>query len=247
MCSSVKVKLCGLRRPADIEYVNMAGADYAGFILAEGRRRSLTPDEVRELAAGLKEGIKKVGVYLDQDVDWVAGSAVSTGIDIIQLHGHETDDYIKRLRRRLSEISAAAQNDGGGQNDRVGSEDRAGSEEWAASEDAGADCRGRAGKIRIIKAFRIDSFSDVAEAGASAADMILLDHGSGGSGESFDWSLLGTLSRPFFLAGGLKPENVAEAVRMTKPYAVDVSSGVETDGRKDPEMIRRFMEEVRER
>ncbi len=233
MCSSVKVKLCGLRRPADIEYVNMAGADYAGFILAEGRRRSLTPDEVRVLAAGLKKGIKKVGVYLDQDEDWVAGSAVSTGIDIIQLHGHETDDYIKRLRRRLSEISADGQNGG------------AGSEDGAISEDADADCRGRVEKIWIIKAFRIDSFADVAQAGASAADMILLDHGSGGSGESFDWSLLRPLSRPFFLAGGLRPENVAEAVRMTKPYAVDVSSGVETDGRKDPEKIRRFMEEVR--
>ena len=79
----------------------------------------------------------------------------------------------------------------------------------------------------------------------SEADLVLLDHGSGGSGEAFDWSLIREIRRDFILAGGLTPENVREAVEQTGPAAVDVSSGVETEGRKDPEKIRRFVRTVR--
>ena len=74
---------------------------------------------------------------------------------------------------------------------------------------------------------------------------MLLDSGTG-TGKVFDWSLLSGITRPYFLAGGLSPENVGEAVTALHPYAVDVSSGIETDGRKDPEKIRRFAEIVRQ-
>ena len=98
----------------------------------------------------------------------------------------------------------------------------------------------------LIQAFQIDGAEDVKRAEKSAADYILLDHGAGGTGEAFDWSLLGQISRPYFLAGGLNPGNVKNALEMTKPYALDVSSGVETDKVKDFEKMKAFAAAVRE-
>lgn len=97
----------------------------------------------------------------------------------------------------------------------------------------------------IIKAFRIDSEADIRRAQESTADFVLLDSGSGGTGTVFDWKLLAKMNRPYFLAGGLDASTAAEAVERWKPYAVDVSSGIETDGKKDPEKMRRFVEAVR--
>lgn len=97
----------------------------------------------------------------------------------------------------------------------------------------------------LIQAFRIDTADDIRRAGNSSADFILLDSGEGGTGTSFDWTLLGALSRPCFLAGGLDPGNVGEAVRTLHPYAVDVSSGIETGGRKDGAKMKAFVTAVR--
>ncbi len=86
----------------------------------------------------------------------------------------------------------------------------------------------------ILQAFRVDTAADVAAAEASGADLVLLDAGEGGTGETFDWSLLAGIRRPYFLAGGLHPGNVGQAVRRLRPFGVDVSSGIETDGKKEP-------------
>lgn len=94
--------------------------------------------------------------------------------------------------------------------------------------------------VSIIKAFSIANQDDVRRALASRADYILLDQGSGGTGKAFDWSLLRDLDRPYFLAGGLTPQNAAQAAAL-KPYALDVSSGIETDGVKDREKMTLFM------
>ena len=99
----------------------------------------------------------------------------------------------------------------------------------------------------LIQAFRIGSEADMRRALKSPADFILLDSGSGGTGTTFDWRLIRASDRPWFLAGGLGPENAIEAVRSLSPYAVDVSSGIETDGVKDPEKMRAFVEAVRNR
>ena len=96
----------------------------------------------------------------------------------------------------------------------------------------------------IIKAFQIKSRHDLAEAKACTADHILLDSGAG-TGNVFDWSVLKNAKRPYFLAGGLSPDNVGDAVRLLHPYAVDVSSGIETDGRKDEEKAAAFIAAVR--
>ena len=93
----------------------------------------------------------------------------------------------------------------------------------------------------IIQAFRIEAPADLDRARASKADTILLDNGAGGTGSAFDWSLLTGFDRPYFLAGGLGPGNVAQAIAALHPFAVDVSSGIETDGYKDVEKMRAFV------
>ena len=96
----------------------------------------------------------------------------------------------------------------------------------------------------IIKAFIINSIDDVKAAESSTADYILLDGGKG-SGKAFDWTLLKDIKRPCFLAGGLNPDNAADAVKKLKPYSVDVSTGIETDGLKDAEKMAAFVSAVR--
>lgn len=96
----------------------------------------------------------------------------------------------------------------------------------------------------IIKAFKLQKPEDIALVNASTADYVLLDSGTG-TGQTFDWSLIHDISLPFFLAGGLNPENVAEAVRKINPFGVDVSSGIETDGHKDSKKMTAFVNAVR--
>lgn len=96
----------------------------------------------------------------------------------------------------------------------------------------------------VIKAFRIRSEEDIRKAEASPADLVLLDAGMG-DGVTFDWSLIKNAGRPYFLAGGLDPDNAADAVRTLHPYALDVSSGIETDGLKDTNKMAAFAASVR--
>lgn len=199
--SCPKIKICGLRRPEDISIVNEVMPEYAGFILAFGRRRTISAQQMASLSSGLNPGIRRVAVFLDQDPEWIEDLAKQDLMDVIQLHGKESGEVIRRLRERTGKV--------------------------------------------IVKAFRIDTMEDVRRAQESEADRVLLDHGAGGSGEAFDWGLIRPLSRPFFLAGGLTPDNVQEAVAQTSPMAVDVSSGVETDHVKDAQKVRRFVEQVR--
>ena len=198
----VRIKICGLMRPQDIDMVNEVCPDIAGFILASGRRRTVTPERMREMTDRLKPEIRSAAVFLDQDIRWIADLAAEGLMDIIQLHGHEGNEEIRYLRSRT--------------------------------------------KKTIIKAFRIDSAEDIRRAENSEADLVLLDHGAGGTGQAWDWSLLTGMKRPFILAGGLDPENVQEAVRKMQPFGVDVSSGVETGGCKDREKILRFVRTVRQ-
>lgn len=101
----------------------------------------------------------------------------------------------------------------------------------------------------VIRAVRVQSREQVEAAQELPCDFLLLDTfcpgTAGGTGETFDLSLIPKLSKPFFLAGGLRPDNVPEKIKSCRPYAVDVSSGVETDGWKDERLIRQFMREVR--
>ena len=98
--------------------------------------------------------------------------------------------------------------------------------------------------VPVIKAFSVQTKADIEKARESSVSWVLLDNGKGGTGERFPWELIPSLKRPFFLAGGLSPENVREAATY-RPYALDVSSGVETNGKKDKDKIKRFVTYVR--
>ena len=237
MCET-GIKICGMRRKEDIEAANACRPDYIGFILSPGFRRSVTPEDAELLARRLAPGILKVGVFVNESVEKVAAAAGF--LDLIQLHGSEDNAYIRDLRGRL-----ATTNDPRGRaaRGRIATSDPRGLLE------ATNDPRGRL----LIQAFRIRSADDLKRAMESEADYLLLDNGTG-TGEAFDWSLIseaetqqsGAAARPWILAGGLGPDNVAEAVRRFKPFAVDLSSGAETDGWKDPEKMARCVQAVRE-
>ena len=96
----------------------------------------------------------------------------------------------------------------------------------------------------VIKAFKIRSEDDAKKAQTSPADWVLLDSGMG-TGKTFNWEIIKGVKRPYFLAGGLAPDNAAEAIRELHPYALDVSSGIETEGIKDTKKMTDFYEAVR--
>jgi len=105
------------------------------------------------------------------------------------------------------------------------------------------ELKNKSGK-QVIKAFKIRSEDDLKLAEESSADMVLLDSGMG-TGKTFDWDLIGSVSKSYFLAGGLGVDNAEEAVRKLHPYALDVSSGIETDGVKDEMKMAAFANAVR--
>lgn len=95
----------------------------------------------------------------------------------------------------------------------------------------------------MIKAVKVRDRYDVEAWLDSSADYLLFDNGMG-TGQAFDWTVLGGIDREFFLAGGLQAENLTEAMEAVRPYAVDISSGIESDRKKDPEKMHRIMELV---
>lgn len=102
--------------------------------------------------------------------------------------------------------------------------------------------------VPVIRAVSMKENHELRRWDASDADYLLLDAGSGGTGHTFDHSLItqaGTIQKPWFLAGGMQPDNVQEAMASFSPFGIDCSSGVETDGWKDPAKIRQIIEKVR--
>ena len=96
----------------------------------------------------------------------------------------------------------------------------------------------------IFRAFKVKSEADLPAIESCAADLVLLDSGAG-TGKTFDWSLVRSVQRPYFLAGGLDPDNIADAIAALHPYGVDVSSGIETDGVKDESKMAAFVAAAR--
>ena len=205
-----RIKMCGLRRPEDIEAANELKPEYIGFVFFPGSRRYTAPETAKALKAGLDPEIRAVGVFVDEDPVKIAALLEDGVIDLAQLHGHEDAAYVDRLRKLTDKPQTQFLRQADPQ----------------------------------IQAFRVRSEEDALRAQASAAEEILLDAGAG-DGKTFDWSWLRTVSRPYFLAGGLNPENAAQAVRELHPFAVDVSSGIETDGYKDRAKMSAFIKAVR--
>ena len=195
-----KIKLCGMKRAADIQAANRLKPDYIGFVFAAKSKRYVTPEQAAGLKAMLDPDISAVGVFVNETPEAVAGLLNSGVIDIAQLHGSEDEEYLAELRKLTDKP--------------------------------------------LIRAFRIRTGEDQDATEKSSVDFVLLDAGAG-DGKTFDWDLLENFSRPCFLAGGLDPDNVREAIDRCRPYAVDVSSGIETDGFKDEAKMQAFVNNVR--
>lgn len=184
---SVKIKLCGMFRDQDIDYVNEARPDYIGFItMFPKSRRNIDLETALRLKKRLSPNIKSVAVSVNAPVERLAEFANSGAAELLQLHGSENAEYIAELRRLTG--------------------------------------------VPIIKAIKVTVFKDIEDAQMLDVDFLLLDSGTG-SGKAFDHSLIDRerITKPFFLAGGLTPENIRAAVLEVKPYGVDMSSGIETN------------------
>ena len=194
-----KIKMCGLRRPEDIEFANMVKPDYIGYVFAEKSKRYIATEKAAELTKLLDGDIVPVGVFVDETMENVIAAVKMGAVKMVQLHGSESEDFISELKSR---------------------------------------------GIPVIKAFQVGAAEDIAAAERSCADMVLLDSGKG-SGQTFDWSLVGSIKRPYLLAGGVTAENAAQAIRQLRPFGVDASSCLETDGFKDIAKMKAFAQAVR--
>jgi phosphoribosylanthranilate isomerase len=211
MTSDIRVKICGLSRPQDVEAVARAGAAYAGFVFFPKSPRNVSVEQAAALAGEVPVGICKVGLVVnasDAELDAILNAVP---LDMLQLHGKESP-------ARVSEVKA-----------RYG--------------------------LPVMKAIGIADAEDLPQIDAysAVADQLLIDAKPpktadlpGGNGLSFDWTLLAGRKywqRPWMPAGGLSPENVATAIRMTGARQGDVSSGVESaPGLTDADKITSFVE-----
>ena len=194
-----KIKICGLKRLEDVEIVNKYKPDFVGFVFADSKRK-VTSDLARQMKQNLDDSIQSVGVFVDAAIDEILEIHEQGIIDMAQLHGSESEDYIEKLKKK-------------------------------------SNCQ-----LKIINAIEMDDEKDLLEYDNSTADYLLFDSGKG-SGKTFDWRLIRKdLKKEFFLAGGLNYQNISRAINEFDPYAIDLSSSVETNGYKDELKIKKVME-----
>lgn len=194
----MKIKICGLFRSDDIDYVNEAKPDYIGFVFAKSKRQ-VNFNQAQQLKTKLDKQIKAVGVFVDSPIENIVELVNEEIIEIVQLHGSENNNYIKQLKQFIN--------------------------------------------VPIIKAIKVNRSSDLDNLNYNV-DYYLLDNKISGSGESFDWSLIKQLDKPFFLAGGIDLTNLNDALKINC-FSLDVSSGVETNGVKDRNKIIEIVRRVR--
>jgi len=218
----MKIKICGIFREQDIEYVNEARPDYCGFVFAESKRH-VSAAQATQLRQCLANGITTVGVFVNAPVEEITALYRDGVIDIAQLHGDEDEAYITQLKQAngsthipiIKVIKNLSQK----------------------------NITQRHGGTKEDSAFQI--FSQPFVPLCLCVNYYLFDSGSG-SGETFDWQPLSALKidKPWFLAGGINLANIKQAMALN-PYAIDISSGAETDSVKDREKIVQLVTAVR--
>lgn len=199
-----KIKICGLRRKEDITYVNECLPDYIGFVFAPSRRQ-ITKEQALGLKQILSPKIIAVGVFVNEKPEIILDLVKSGVIDVIQLHGDETQKDICKLKKET--------------------------------------------QVPIIKAVRVKNAEDIKSADTLSSDYLLFDSyqkdSYGGTGMSFSWDMIpDDLQHPYFLAGGLNESNIEHALRIPA-FGYDISGGVETEGVKDYEKIKKIMSMIR--
>lgn len=217
----IRVKICGIRSLEEALWAVEAGADALGFILVPKSKRYIEPEKLQHITSHLPPFITKVGVFAQESPAKVAEIARQCSLDTIQLHGGETVDAYRNIQApKIRAICFDPQAFGNFQNPNPSG---------LASEF----------KQGLIQGVLLDSN---------------IQGQTGGTGIPLPWedthfqAILGSIKAtgcPVLLAGGLNPDNIQEAVQLTHPYGVDVSSGVEEDGRKNRNLIFRFVQSVK--
>ena len=218
-----KVKICGITNLADAQAAVEAGADALGFNFYEKSPRYISVEQAAEISRQLPPFILRVGVSVNAPPELVMRAIASAGLTMLQFHGDEPPEFCLQWTRRLVAVNSATR---------------------ASQPPVG---------LMSMKAFRIRDEHSLAQIPNYATDAYLLDAYSadefGGTGKKFNWDLAVAaqkFGKPIFLAGGLTPENVADAVKKVRPFAVDVSSGVESaPGKKDHAKVKAFIEAAR--
>ena len=224
-----RVKICGVTTPDDARLVAVAGADAIGLNFVAGSPRALDVGQAGAVAAAVPPGVLRVGVFAGTTAAEIRRIVAKVGLDAVQLHGHLEGD--------------------------------------GPAVDPPARCAELAG-LKIIRAVRMEAGSDPLAAArrwldqavvlGAAPEAVIVDAAAprgteagrlGGTGTTVDWAALANarpLGLPTALAGGLTPENVAQAVHASRTAAVDTASGVESGpGRKDPEKVGAFVAAAR--
>lgn len=224
----VRVKICGIRSLEEALWAVEAGADALGFILVPHSKRYIDPKKLRQITAHLPPLINKVGVFAGEPPNRVSEIIHYCSLDTIQLHGgepaaHYSDIPAAKIKVISFDPQMMTHNSGHSISPRRSDE----SPYWEVIHTEVSQ--------GIIQGILLDS---------------AVQGQSGGTGAPLPWNDLkfqATLSEiknkniPLILAGGLHSENVQEAIQITQPYGVDVSSGVEREGQKDQEQITRFI------
>jgi phosphoribosylanthranilate isomerase len=217
-CLMTKIKICGLSRFEDIEYVNKLRPDYVGFVFAKSKRQ-VSMEQARELINELYGEIKTVGVFVNEDIEKVKSIAEGLTLKVLQFHGKENKQYIKKF------------------------------EDFQVWKAVGISSELKSSEFKCEIGENQKKLNEISD---YPLDGILLDStvrgSSGGTGMAFNWDIIENLqiNKPLILAGGLNPQNILEAIHKAKPYAVDVSGGVEINGVKNYKKIKEFIDKVRE-
>lgn len=226
---SVRVKICGLTNPADALLAVECGVDAVGFIFYDGSPRFIPLAAAAGIVARLPATVVAVVVFVNPTADQVRHAVEWVGIQSVQFHGDETPEFVAGLELPVRHAPAPANG-------------------FLPPRAAAQGAR-----VATVKAFRVRDASSLADLTRFDTDLWLLDSfvagQRGGTGTPFSWLLASQASRlgkPVVLAGGLTPENVADAVRQVQPHAVDVSTGVEASpGKKDHAKVRAFLAAAR--
>jgi len=240
--AKVLVKICGITNLEDALCAAAAGADAVGFVFAASPREVL-PAQVGKITSRLPSYLISVGLFVNALLEVILDSVEVSGVKAVQLHGEEPPKLLEELAACMSSGSRSLQAAGGKQR------------RLKPATTEIRDFAACAGWPALTKAFRLREEKDLERLkNYGAAQAFLIDAHvegfAGGTGRCADWALAAAakeFGRPVILAGGLCPENVAEAIAQVRPFAVDVSSGVEfAPGKKDPAKITEFIRRVRE-
>lgn len=199
-----KIKLCGMMKPCDIEYANRVKPDLVGFIFANTRRK-ISAAQAKQFRKALDAEIPAVGVFVNEDISVITSLVQDGCIDMIQLHGEEDADYIRRLRE-ICDVPVIK----------------------AVKVQTVEQIRQAA--ALPVDYLLLDTYRKGVLGGTGEAfDWELLQEAKAAAGDTAEGELFG---KPYFLAGGLHAGNLREAAALGS-YGLDVSSGIETDGSKD--------------